>query len=127
MNCYNCIHRRNVPGSAHSSCAHKIAEITLPLVMAKAAMGYSSVEPVPARANGSPIVLLDEIGIRGGWALWPFDYDPTWVTQCLIYEGKDNQGDRAIERVPVLAVPGEDESRELGCAPSDEESHGEVQ
>ena len=101
--------------------------MVLPLTMAKAAMGYSSIEPIPGRINGSPIVLLNEVGIRGGWALWPFDYDPTWVTKCLIYEGTNNQRDRTIERVPVLEVPSEDERGNLGCAEGDEESHGEVQ
>ena len=127
MDCYNCIHRRNIPGSAHSSCAHKAADATLPLVMAKAAAGYSSVEPIPVRANGHPIVLLDKVGVRGGWALWPFDYDPIWITQCLLYEGKDNQGDRSPERVSVSTIPSEDESSDLGCAVGDEGSVGEIQ
>lgn len=52
-NCYDCIHRRSVPGDAHSSCANQTAKVT-----------------------GSPH------GIRMGWFYWPVNFDPTWLQSC---------------------------------------------
>lgn len=52
-NCYKCIHRMLVPGSAHSRCNNMTANV-----------------------EG------DEHGIRKGWFMWPLNYDPTWLVSC---------------------------------------------
>lgn len=52
-NCYNCVHLRTVPGDCHISCAN-----------------------LSAKAVGS------HIGIKHGWFLWPFNFDPTWLLSC---------------------------------------------
>jgi hypothetical protein len=51
--CYKCVHRRNVPGDAHSGCANSAARVT----------GNSH-------------------GIRMGWFLWPANFDPVWLETC---------------------------------------------
>ena len=52
-NCYECAHRREVPGSAHSRCNNHGAKVT-----------------------GHPV------GIKGGWFFWPVNFDPTWLVTC---------------------------------------------
>jgi hypothetical protein len=52
-NCYECKGRCDVPGDAHSSCSQ-----------------------LQAHVEGSPH------GIRKGWFLWPWNFDPTWLVSC---------------------------------------------
>lgn len=52
-NCYKCVHRRGIPGDTHSACNN-----------------------LKANAKGS------EHGIKKGWFLWPFNFDPVWLESC---------------------------------------------
>jgi hypothetical protein len=52
-NCYNCIHRCNVPGDTHSQCNNKNAKVT-----------------------------ASEHGVRNGWFMWPLNFDPNWLVTC---------------------------------------------
>ena len=52
-NCYECAHRRTVPGNAHISCANRQAKVT-----------------------GDPY------GARMGWFFWPLVFDPVWLKSC---------------------------------------------
>jgi len=54
--CFNCAYRGSVPGSAHISCKN-----------------------LSARVEG------DEWGIKNGWFLWPFNFDPAWLKDCSGY------------------------------------------
>ena len=82
-NCYDCVHRRLLSGSAHSWCDH-------PILFGKGD------DPLAA---GLGVSLLDmskyvimvcmalEItgnthGIRKGWFNWPYSYDPVWLNSC---------------------------------------------
>jgi hypothetical protein len=56
-NCRTCIHCRDVPGDAHKACAQKLATV---------------------KGN--------DIGIRGGWFAWPYNFDPVWLEECDCYE-----------------------------------------
>jgi hypothetical protein len=58
--CYKCKHRRNVPGDAHSTCANK-----------------------NARVKGV------EHGVKSGWFMWPFNFDPVWLISCDGFEAKE--------------------------------------
>jgi hypothetical protein len=51
--CYQCTHRRNLPGDEHSACVNREAKV----------MGNAH-------------------GIRHGWFFWPFNYDPVWLQEC---------------------------------------------
>lgn len=96
-NCYTCKHRGTVCGSAHSSCTHPITEnsVLISLVMMKLAMGIGSVNPTginvvdKARNISVPLQDWNEHGIRSGWIQWPFNFDPTWLNNCMLYENKD--------------------------------------
>lgn len=58
--CYNCVHRRSVPGSAHSMCS-----------------------------KSNALTQFDQHGISNGWAIWPFDFDPAWLNYCDSYLPKE--------------------------------------
>lgn len=51
--CYDCVHRLDVPGSAHSRCNNFEAKVT-----------------------ASPR------GVQGGWFRWPLNFDPVWLQSC---------------------------------------------
>ncbi len=50
--CYNCIHKGSVPGSAHIKCS-----------------------------NPDPTMTGDPHGIKSGWFIYPYVFDPTWKTK----------------------------------------------
>ena len=58
--CYSCVHRRSVPGSAHSMC----------------------IKP-------NALTQFDQHGVDSGWAMWPFDFDPAWLDYCDSYLPKE--------------------------------------
>jgi hypothetical protein len=57
--CYKCAHRREIPGNAHSRCN-----------------------------NHTAIVEGDERGIKGGWFIWPLNFDPVWLKSCNGFSDK---------------------------------------
>lgn len=80
-NCYTCKHRRNVPGSAHSSCQIEDLDERILTILA--------IEV--ARAGGNfKNIKLNGHGMLNGWAFWPLDFDPVWVEHCNFYESANN-------------------------------------
>ena len=60
--CYNCRHKREVPGNCHIQCAKPDANMT-----------------------------GNEHGIREGWFMYPILFDPTWKTKmCDNFEAVEN-------------------------------------
>ena len=59
-NCYECIHQRTLPGDAHSQCANRKAEV-----------------------RGNPH------GIKNGWFMWPYNFDPVWLESCNGFTQKE--------------------------------------
>lgn len=51
--CYDCQYCGSVPGSAHNSCSNSKAKV-----------------------DG------DLQGIKGGWFVWPINFDPVWLLSC---------------------------------------------
>lgn len=88
-NCYRCVHRRNVPGSAHSACVHPKTEKSHEQKMLAiiATMGGGIPEVRGAVELG---VKANARGIANGWFAWPFNFDPTWLEECDGYEEKPN-------------------------------------
>lgn len=74
-NCHQCKHRRNIPGSAHIACGLLGDSLAL-LIAAKMAAGIV----VQFQQDGVDLIEFNPVGIRGGWCLWPVNFDPTWVT-----------------------------------------------
>ena len=88
MDCYTCKHRGTLPGSCHSRCLHPKA------LAAKSPLGellgmLASVGRVPPLVVNSEVkIVLDPHGVKHGWANWPYNFDPIWVTSCDGYEVK---------------------------------------
>ena len=60
--CYECVHRRTIPGDCHSMCVMPDAHMT-----------------------------GNEHGIRKGWFMYPINFDPTWKTKlCDNFESKSD-------------------------------------
>jgi hypothetical protein len=89
-NCYNCQYRGNLPGSAHSSCnglrslANDPNDAGLVLLETKLSLGMVSM-----KIGNDPIVEINPHGRSNGWAMWPLDFDPIWVSDCKIFKEKE--------------------------------------
>ena len=90
-NCYDCVFRGKVPGSAHSSCnvLSKDGKSIDPLAELALATGIAKIRD----EQGRDAVKLDPIGIQGGWAMWPINFDPVWVDSCAFYKSKESMND----------------------------------
>lgn len=75
-NCYECIHRRNVPGDCHSSCAHPEVSGSDPLSMFLGMPASSN----KLNVKGNPH------GVNNGWFAWPWNFDPVWLDSCDGFE-----------------------------------------
>lgn len=93
-NCYDCVHRRDVTGSAHSACGHPLTKnatrspfMELAGIVGKrggvelAAMADHFGEGPAAAARALHIKGVD-LGIRNGWFVWPVNFDPVWLESC---------------------------------------------
>ncbi len=74
-NCYNCIHRMNVPGSCHSRCNNLDAQVS-----------------------------ANEHGIRKGWFMWPVNFDPVWLTSCDGFSDKPEDKKPVQKLNPLLEL-----------------------
>ncbi len=90
MNCHECKYRRNVAGSAHSSCAHPIVEIEemKRILMLQMLIGKGYTNPTHLLADGEPVQEWEPHGIINRWVSYPFDFDPRWLNHCMLYESK---------------------------------------
>lgn len=92
--CYDCVHRGEVPGSAHSSCQHPATHGTRqsPFMQLAGIVGKrggdqlaamaSSFDEGPGRAALQLKIRGNDYGIRNGWFVWPVNFDPTWLESC---------------------------------------------
>ena len=90
-NCFKCIHRGEVPGSAHSCCKHPSA--------GGRDAGGNAFAMLASVGRGGPVVDLDGAlalnvaanphGIQRGWFNWPYNFDPVWLTSCDGFEARD--------------------------------------
>lgn len=78
--CYNCKHRGEIPGDAHSMCCHPETGLRKghnPF------MAFGDMKPGARKALG---VQGHETGVRRGWFAWPVNFDPVWLVSCDGYE-----------------------------------------
>lgn len=89
-NCYKCVFRREVPGDAHSSCAHPSVpegDAFGNLMATFASVGR--VAPVAdVKAAEKLKISANPIGIRRGWFNWPWNFDPVWLQSCEGFKQK---------------------------------------
>jgi len=87
-NCYNCMFRGTVPGSAHSSCnVLKYIGEKGTIAESAIALGIATIKD----EHGHDAVQLDPHGVRNGWAMWPINFDPIWVNKCMFYINKEDR------------------------------------
>jgi hypothetical protein len=93
-NCYDCVHKGSVPGSAHSSCQHQATARTMtsPFMELAGIVGKRGGDTLAAMASAfheGPESAMAELriqavpqGVRNGWFVWPVNFDPTWLEHC---------------------------------------------
>ena len=82
VNCYKCIHKGTVPGSAHLCCKHpEVEQGKNPLAEIASILGGGTIrsENGPGEKLG---IKMDAHGVARGWCNWPYDFDPVWLIQC---------------------------------------------
>lgn len=84
-NCYECKHRRNVAGDAHSQCVHPKSCNT----------GGDMFDAIVAMISQTHSIAAQELeiqanahGVRSGWFMWPANFDPCWLENCNGFEQK---------------------------------------
>lgn len=98
-NCYECKFRGTVPGSVHSSCntrempwavINKSNALLLAAALTKSpnSLVLTTTNKETNEKTEELVIEFDEYGIRKGWAMWPIDFDPTWLRQCKFYQAK---------------------------------------
>jgi hypothetical protein len=73
--CYDCVHRLEVAGSAHSRC-----------------------NSVKAKVEGHPQ------GIKNGWFCWPINFDPTWLVSCSGFSDNPEDKKPRVEHDPLTEI-----------------------
>lgn len=83
-NCYDCQHRGEVPGSAHSSCAHPEVGESDPITKVFSLLGGGRSLPVGLVQEAATKLKIKANfhGIKNGWFNWPHNFDPAWLENC---------------------------------------------
>jgi len=84
-NCYDCVHRRTIPGDAHSRCVHPDIGPQDSNEFGALAQMISGQFMASARKLG---ITGHPQGIRCGWFMWPANFDPTWLQSCNGFTAK---------------------------------------
>lgn len=90
-NCYKCVYRGTLPGSAHSCCDHPAnAEILNdPLSQVFGILAsVGRVAPANVETKGIKVV-GNPFGIKRGWFIFPTNFDPTWLESCDGFKAKE--------------------------------------
>ena len=82
-NCYKCEHRRDLPGDAHSACAHPgIANQKNSPLGEMMAIFASGGRATPIQGASTTLhVKGDLTGIKRGWFNHPWSFDPIWLEE----------------------------------------------
>jgi len=96
MDCLSCLYRTRVAGSTHSSCKHPVVNElwNIPFAGVLAIVGgFTPMIPIlQVDEKVLPLLEIDPWGIQKGWAAWPYNYDPIWITRCELYSGRKDNG-----------------------------------
>ena len=71
-NCYECKHRRVIPGDTHSSCHYPGTESSL----------LDAFLPKEVRLATRLNITGHPHSIKNGWFTWPINFDPVWLLSC---------------------------------------------
>lgn len=104
--CYRCKHAREIPGNAHRQCRAPVNRLTDADEKERAAVELAATMAARTNARLTPgeraaltpatidamerttgiAVEMHELGIQGGWAFWPYNFDPVWLKSCNAFE-----------------------------------------
>ena len=90
-NCYECQYRGEIPGDAHSCCKHPDAGADLNNPMGSLMAIFAGVgrgSPIQGGSSQKMNVTFDDVGIRNGWANFPWGFDPVWLLSCNGFKKK---------------------------------------
>ena len=93
-NCYDCKHRGDLAGSAHSNCNHPDTASSRdnPLAGLVALLGKRVGGPVIDAGSAVKLgIKASPHGVLKGWFQWPFNFDPVWLQACNGFEPKEVQ------------------------------------
>lgn len=82
-NCYECKHRRDLIGDAHSMCVHPETcqyDDQIEALMDTIIKGSNLQAAQKLNIQGHPH------GIKCGWFIWPANFDPVWLENCNGFE-----------------------------------------
>lgn len=87
-NCYECKHRRSLPGDAHSECVNpRISEAD------RLITGFALLSGQRSAAMKRLNISCNLHGFKNGWFWWPLNYDPVWLNTCDGFElGSPHKG-----------------------------------
>ncbi len=91
-NCYECIHRRELPGDSHSRCAHSSVQQVSDDPLFKLFSLVGGGPPLPLKGIE---VVGNPHGIRNGWFMWPVNFDPVWLQSCSGFEPHANRTEQS--------------------------------
>lgn len=75
--CYRCEHRKDTPGSAHSSCSNPRNTVQSNIeTMILLIKGSTRSSPNGVEVTANPH------GIQKGWFVYPLNFDPVWLESC---------------------------------------------
>lgn len=97
-NCYECTHRRNLAGDAHSRCEHPVTRkgnAPMAEMLAIFAGVGRSAPCINVVAAVELNIKADPHGIRKGWFNWPYNFDPHWLVNCNGFIPKEGVSDGA--------------------------------
>lgn len=80
-NCYECKYRKEVFNSAHSACT-AFTDFEKFNVDSKNLTNNAILD----KDTKEPLLEVNEYGYRSGWAFWPVNFDPVWITCKLPIE-----------------------------------------
>lgn len=69
--CYKCKYRRPIAGDSHSSCSL-----------------WPDSMPENFKIDAEPR------GIKSGWFMWPFNFDPVWLKECSGFSPIQTEGEQ---------------------------------
>jgi hypothetical protein len=75
MDCHKCKHSQRIPGDCHLDCQEGLRQC----------FAREPQEPVTIRVS------LNEHGVKNGWAMWPFNFDPIWVDACNCFRSTEDE------------------------------------
>jgi|SRR5579872_777684 len=91
-NCYECVHRGDLPGDAHSCCNHPKVKPTKDQPLNAIMALLAAVGRVNISIEGNPLGVTGNLhGIKHGWFCWPMNFDPIWLETCDGFEPKNQE------------------------------------